>query len=212
MLHDGWFQYDGTSGKCFFFSELFCRQVIKSRYRKWNMLMSPKGKTQQKLPPAAWWEQLVVFSRGRVEAETLELWYRGGNNKINANHWRVLKVLLSHVQTIQSHSDKSWGTAAELFSFFLFIFYFLIYFYFVMNARKSVFSPLFIAFFQKEGMEARQTQEGGSEAWPQGVASAELQLHNNYYNNYNNYMLLAVASLKKWCRNERSKLKFPLDK
>lgn len=159
-----------------FFPELFCRQVIKSRYRKWNMLMILKGKTQQKPPPAAWWEQLVVFSRGRVEAETLELWYRGGNNKINANHWRVLKVLLSQVLTIQSHSDKSWGAAAELFSFFLFNFYFLIYFDFVKNARKSVFSPLFIAFFQKEGTEARRTQGGGSEARPQGVASAELQL------------------------------------
>lgn len=39
-----------------------------------------------------------------------------------------------------------------------------------------MFSPLFIAFFQKEGTEARRTQGGGAEAWPQGVASAELQL------------------------------------
>lgn len=156
-------------GSAFFFPELFCRQVIKSRYRKWNMLMSPKGKLQQKPPPAAWWEQLVVFSRGRVEAETLELWYRGGKQQ---NQCESLTSPKSAAESGPDHPVTQWQELRSCCWVVLFFSFYLL------------FSD--ILWFCKERCQPNCS--------------------------YNNYMFSAVASLKKWCRNERSKLNFPLDK
>lgn len=209
-------------------SELFCSQVIKCRYCRWKMLMSTNGKmASQKRPAAAWWEQLISTT------ESLQSRYRGKNQK--QSHRRVLKMLLSHFQTIQSHSDKGWFWVAapqksnQLFFFLGLwvngdIFYVCVLLWEVMLLAAALLSRNTIQVFPKRLGSWIWSMIPSTDAWLDlstgGNKACGISTVVTLWNHQTASTTTTTTTCfgccifkkKKGCRNERSKLNFSLDK